>query len=90
MNAIDLETPAVTIDLDALERNLRRMQERSRSRMNEEHGVVPVGRPARVGEKLWVVPGHAGTCVNLHDEIAYGRGGGVEGKWAVAARERVR
>jgi D-serine deaminase-like pyridoxal phosphate-dependent protein len=55
--------------------------------LNEEHGFFPIEPgAARVGEKLWVIPSHAGTCVNLHDEIAYGRGGKVEGKWKVAAR----
>jgi len=59
-------------------------------KMNEEHGYVKLQGPARVGEKVWVIPGHAGTCVNLHDEIAYGRAGRVEGRWRVAARGRVR
>jgi D-serine deaminase-like pyridoxal phosphate-dependent protein len=56
-------------------------------KLNEEHGFFPIEKgAARVGEKLWVIPGHAGTCVNLHDEIAYGRNGKVEGTWKVAAR----
>jgi len=71
-------------------------------KMNEEHGYVepsppdplsPSGRGGttpRVGEKVWVVPSHCCATVNLHDEIAYGRGGRVDGKWAVAARGKVR
>jgi len=71
-------------------------------KMNEEHGYVelphpltpsPSGRggtPPRVGEKVWVVPSHVCATVNLHDEIAYGRGGRVEGSWKVAARGKVR
>lgn len=60
-------------------------------KMNEEHGFFPiVPGTARVGEKLWVIPGSVGTCVNLHDEIAYGRHGKVEGKWRVAGRGRTR
>jgi D-serine deaminase-like pyridoxal phosphate-dependent protein len=56
-------------------------------KMNEEHGYFPIEPgTAKVGEKYWVIPGHAGTCVNLHDEIAYGRNGRLEGKWKVAAR----
>ncbi len=59
-------------------------------RMNEEHGYVEIQGPAKVGEKVWVIPAHAGTTTNMHDEIAFGRNGLVEGRWRVAARGRVR
>jgi D-serine deaminase-like pyridoxal phosphate-dependent protein len=59
-------------------------------KMNEEHGYVKIGAPARVGEKVWVVPSHVCATVNMHDEVAYGRRGRVEGTWKVAARGRVR
>ncbi|HVR60448.1 MAG TPA: alanine racemase [Polyangia bacterium] len=67
-------------------------------KMNEEHGYVSVGGPtagpapakATIGEKVWVIPSHVCACVNMHDEIAYGRGGKVEGTWRVAARGKVR
>jgi len=59
-------------------------------KMNEEHGYVEIHGPARVGEKVWVVPSHVCPTVNLHDDIWYGRGGRVEGKWKVAARGKVR
>jgi D-serine deaminase-like pyridoxal phosphate-dependent protein len=59
-------------------------------RMNEEHGYVKAGSPARIGEKVWVVPSHVCATVNMHDEVAYGRNGRVEGTWRVAARGRVR
>jgi D-serine deaminase-like pyridoxal phosphate-dependent protein len=61
-------------------------------KMNEEHGYVRLGggAPPRVGEKVWVIPSHVCATVNLHDEIWYGRGGRVEGKWAVAARGKIR
>lgn len=58
--------------------------------MNEEHGFVQVQGPAKVGEKVWVIPSHVCSTVNMHDEIWYGRGGRVEGKWRVAARGKVR
>jgi D-serine deaminase-like pyridoxal phosphate-dependent protein len=58
--------------------------------MNEEHGTVEIQSPARVGEKVWVIPSHVCTTVNLHDEIWYGRGGVVEGSWKVAARGKIR
>jgi D-serine deaminase-like pyridoxal phosphate-dependent protein len=59
-------------------------------KMNEEHGYVRIGSPARIGEKVWVVPSHVCATVNMHDEIAYGRRGRVEGAWKVAARGKVR
>jgi len=59
-------------------------------KLNEEHGYVETDDPARVGEKVWVVPSHCCATVNLHDEIWYGRRGRVEGSWKVAARGKVR
>jgi D-serine deaminase-like pyridoxal phosphate-dependent protein len=58
-------------------------------KLNEEHGYVKVDGPAKVGEKLWVIPSHVCATVNMHDEIAYGRNGRVEGVWKVTARGRV-
>ena len=59
-------------------------------KLNEEHGYVEIDGPARVGEKVWVVPSHVCATVNLHDDIWYGRRGRVEGSWKVAARGKVR
>jgi len=59
-------------------------------KLNEEHGYVEIHGPARVGEKVWLVPSHVCPTVNLHDEIWHGRGGRVEGSWKVAARGKVR
>jgi D-serine deaminase-like pyridoxal phosphate-dependent protein len=59
-------------------------------KLNEEHGYVEIHGPARIGEKVWLVPSHVCPTVNLHDEIWYGRDGRVEGHWKVAARGRVR
>jgi len=59
-------------------------------KLNEEHGYVEIQGPARVGEKVWVVPAHVCPTVNLHDEIWYGRQGKVDGSWKVAARGKVR
>jgi D-serine deaminase-like pyridoxal phosphate-dependent protein len=59
-------------------------------KLNEEHGYVEIHSPARIGEKVWLVPSHVCPTVNLHDEIWYGRDGRVEGSWKVAARGRVR
>jgi len=59
-------------------------------KLNEEHGYVEIDEPARVGEKVWLVPSHVCPAVNLHDEIWYGRRGRVEGSWKVAGRGKVR
>jgi D-serine deaminase-like pyridoxal phosphate-dependent protein len=59
-------------------------------KMNEEHGYVEIDGKPPVGEKVWVVPSHCCATVNMHDEIAYGRRGRVEGSWNVAARGKVR
>ena len=58
-------------------------------RLFDEHGIVLGDHSVRTGDKLWVIPGHVGTCVNQHDTVWYGRDGKVEGKWTVAARGRV-
>jgi D-serine deaminase-like pyridoxal phosphate-dependent protein len=62
----------------------------SMHKMNEEHGYVTIDTPARIGEKVWVIPSHVCPSVNLHDEIAFGRGDRVDGTWKVVARGRVR
>jgi D-serine deaminase-like pyridoxal phosphate-dependent protein len=63
-------------------------------KLNEEHGYVKLdaGAAARpqIAEKVWVIPSHVCSAVNMHDEIAYGRNGRVEGFWKVAARGKVR
>jgi D-serine deaminase-like pyridoxal phosphate-dependent protein len=59
-------------------------------KLNEEHGYVEIQSPARVGEKVWLVPSHVCPTVNLHDEVWYGRRGRVDGSWKVAARGKVR
>ena len=59
-------------------------------KMNEEHGYVRIGSRAKIGEKVWIVPSHVCATVNMHDEIAFGRLGRVEGTWKVAARGKVR
>ena len=59
-------------------------------KMNEEHGYIRNGSPARIGEKVWVIPSHVCTTVNMHDELSYGRNGRVEGSFRVAARGRVK
>jgi D-serine deaminase-like pyridoxal phosphate-dependent protein len=60
-------------------------------KMNEEHGYVEIeGAKPKVGEKVWVIPSHVCSTVNMHDEMWFGRGGRVEGSWTIAARGKVR
>ena len=56
---------------------------------SDEHGVLevaPDAPPARIGERLWFVPGHCDPTVNLYDWIVGVRGARVECLWPVAAR----
>lgn len=62
------------------------------ARLWEEHALVPVDDRVvlREGDRVRVVPNHACTVVNLHDELVVVRDGAVEERWRVAARGRVR
>jgi D-serine deaminase-like pyridoxal phosphate-dependent protein len=56
---------------------------------SDEHGVIavaPDARPPRLGDRLWLVPGHCDPTVNLYDWIVGVRGERVECLWPVAAR----
>jgi D-serine deaminase-like pyridoxal phosphate-dependent protein len=50
------------------------------ARLNEEHGVVDLGRSARkpeVGERVRIIPNHVCVVTNLHDYIYLHRDGAV-------------
>lgn len=50
------------------------------ARLNEEHGVVDLGRCARkpdLGERVRIIPNHACVVTNLHDQIYLHRDGAV-------------
>jgi len=56
---------------------------------SDEHGVIAVAPDAqqpRLGDRLWLVPGHCDPTVNLYDWIVGVRGTRVECVWPVAAR----
>jgi D-serine deaminase-like pyridoxal phosphate-dependent protein len=56
---------------------------------SDEHGVIavaPDARRPRLGDRLWLVPGHCDPTVNLYDWIVGLRGTRVECVWPVAAR----
>jgi D-serine deaminase-like pyridoxal phosphate-dependent protein len=61
--------------------------------LSEEHGHLNVKRSThryRIGARLKVIPNHACSTVNMHDEIYGVRGERVETVWSVAARGKVR
>ena len=54
----------------------------------DEHGRVR--GVAADAERVWLVPSHCDTTVNLHDRYVLVRGGRVVGELPVAARGCVR
>lgn len=61
-------------------------------KLDDEHAYVDVDesetRP-QLGERVHVIPAHAATALNLHDQVYAMRDGEVETLWHVAARGRV-
>jgi D-serine deaminase-like pyridoxal phosphate-dependent protein len=61
--------------------------------LNEEHGMVDVSRcasPPQIGDRVTIVPNHACTTANLHDEVVLHRGGEIVESLPTAARGLVR
>jgi len=61
--------------------------------LSEEHGHLNITHSThryRVGERLTVIPNHACSTVNMHDEIFGVRGDHIETVWQVAGRGKVR
>ncbi len=61
-------------------------------RASDEHGVLrvqPGGPGVRLGDRLWLVPGHCDPTINLYDWYVGVRGGRVEALWPIAARGAV-
>ena len=58
----------------------------------DEHGQLQfasgAGSPA-IGDKVWLVPSHCDTTVNLYDQYVVTRGGQVDAVWEISARGRV-
>ena len=58
-------------------------------RAADEHGVVlvrPGGASVRLGDRLFLIPGHVDPTVNLYDWYVGIRGGRVEALWPITAR----
>ena len=61
--------------------------------LSEEHGHLNIARSEhrhKVGERLSVIPNHACSTVNMHDEIYGVRGERVESVWKVEGRGKIR
>ena len=59
------------------------------SGISDEHSkivVAPGLTPPRLGEKIWLIPGHCDPTVNLHDWYVCVRDGRVEALWPIGAR----
>jgi 3-hydroxy-D-aspartate aldolase len=57
--------------------------------VSDEHGRLAVGtnaRPLKLGEKIWLIPGHCDPTINLHDWYVGVRNGRVETLWPISAR----
>ncbi|MDE2125929.1 MAG: alanine racemase [Armatimonadetes bacterium] len=55
---------------------------------SEEHGHLQLqeGRAPRVGEKLRIIPNHACTCINMHNQMTAVRNEAIEAVWPIATR----
>lgn len=61
-------------------------------RASDEHGVLRVGsgaRALRLGDRVWLIPGHCDPTINLYDWYVAVRGGRVEALWPITARGAV-
>jgi D-serine deaminase-like pyridoxal phosphate-dependent protein len=62
-------------------------------RASDEHGVLRLGdtgRDLRLGDRVWLVPGHCDPTINLHDWYVAVRGDRVEALWPITARGAIR
>jgi 3-hydroxy-D-aspartate aldolase len=61
-------------------------------RASDEHGVLRLGgapgsgQGLRLGDRVWLVPGHCDPTINLHDWYVAVRRDRVEALWPITAR----
>jgi D-serine deaminase-like pyridoxal phosphate-dependent protein len=61
-------------------------------RASDEHGVLRLegaGRDLRLGDRVWLVPGHCDPTINLYDWYVAVRDGRVQALWPITARGAV-
>ncbi|MBV8635665.1 MAG: DSD1 family PLP-dependent enzyme, partial [Burkholderiaceae bacterium] len=60
-------------------------------KISDEHGVLATAHAdtPKLGEQVWLVPGHCDPTVNLYDQLVCVRDGKVEALWPIAARGAV-
>jgi D-serine deaminase-like pyridoxal phosphate-dependent protein len=61
-------------------------------RASDEHGILRLtgaAPPPRLGERLWLIPGHCDPTINLYDWYVAVRGDRVEALWPITARGAV-
>lgn len=83
MKLEELDTPALLVDIDRMERNIQAWQTDISSHlesMSEEQGVVKLGDSLElnVDDRLMFYPIHVCTTVNQSDELIGIRNGRVE------------
>lgn len=52
----------------------------------DEHGIVKPSGSLKVGDQVWLIPGHCDPTVNMHNWIVGVRGGVVECLWPITGR----
>lgn len=62
------------------------------ARLSSEHGILALeggdARQLRPGDKVWLIPSHGGTAVNIHSHYYMIRDGKLEAVWEIPARAR--
>ncbi len=58
------------------------------TKASDEHGVIELAGPGalKLGQKVWLIPGHCDPTVNLYDWLVCYRGERVEAIWPISAR----
>ncbi len=98
----DIDTPALLIDLDVMERNIEMMahyfgmpivkgyEDIIITSRSEEHARMEIkgktGQELELGDKIELIPSHCCTTTNLHDQFYAMRNGQVEAIWKIPAR----
>jgi D-serine deaminase-like pyridoxal phosphate-dependent protein len=92
---IDAGSKTLTSDLAIGQTGLGQLVEHPEAEiyaLNEEHGYVDVSacaEPPEIGDRVTVIPNHACTTANMHDQVVLHRGGGIVDVVPTAARGRL-